>query len=222
MSHLKVAARIWPGINKEGGAAWIVKVNFSSDTTTPISYDVKYILTSQREKCVPKEFVVKDCSLNGTERPRRASMSTPTSSEKCTEGNGSKKRRISRSPLKTLTNNVNINSRECSDLSNTFRKLEKGMSKLVLLATAIDDENKETLNAFASKFNATLTEDVDENEISHLIVRTNQDGVIKQRTMKYMMSLMLGCWIVDISWIKSCLACNKLVPEAEFEVCFLL
>lgn len=220
MSCLQVAARIWPGINKEGGAAWIVKVNLSSDLTTPITYDVKYILTSQREKCVPKEFVVKDSSLNGSERPRRASMSTPTSSEKSTEGDGSKRRRISRSPLKSLTNSVNINIRECSNSSSTFQKLEKRMSKLVLLATAIDDENKETLNAFASKFNAILTEDVDENEISHLVVRTNRDGIIKQRTMKYMMALMLGCWIVDISWIQSCLACNELVPEAKFEVYF--
>ena len=47
-----VAPRLWPGINKPGGAAWILRVN-SNDQT----YDVKYVLTNAIDKDVPSAYV---------------------------------------------------------------------------------------------------------------------------------------------------------------------
>jgi hypothetical protein len=201
-------------MNKEGGAAWIVKVNTGSDATQ-ITYDVKYILTSQREKYIPKDFITKDSPLDRTARPRRSLGCTPSTDEKTDED--PKRRRVSRSPLRPISSNIIIDP-TVARLASAECSLDKSSSNLVLLATALDDDNKETLNSFAAKFNAVLTEDVTDKKITHLIVRTSHDGIIKQRTMKYMVSLMYGCWIVDVAWLNACLSSNKLVPEAEFEV----
>jgi len=47
-----VIPRTWPGINKPGGAAYITCRNDADDT-----YDVRYIITSSRDKNVPAEYI---------------------------------------------------------------------------------------------------------------------------------------------------------------------
>ena len=74
-----VKRRCWAGINKPGGTARIVAINKAIDETSgevqerPISYDVKYILTSAREKGVPSAFIEasEDLQKERTERRRR-------------------------------------------------------------------------------------------------------------------------------------------------------
>lgn len=59
---VNVAARLWAGINKPGGAAWVTKVNDDG------SYNVKYIVSCGHDKNVPHEFVEAQQDLDRSAR----------------------------------------------------------------------------------------------------------------------------------------------------------
>ena len=101
------------GMNKEGGAAWITRVvtslqdvdqiqnqlqvhpsltsSSSSSSSSLLYYDVKYILTSQREKQIAGMYISKSPDLlNGDKRSRRNSV-MPSSNTHTPESHNAKK-----------------------------------------------------------------------------------------------------------------------------------
>jgi hypothetical protein len=49
-------------------------------------------------------------------------------------------------------------------------------------------------------------------------VETDAFLVAKARSMKYMMGVARGCWVVSYAWLDACLAAGSWVPEKNFEV----
>jgi hypothetical protein len=58
------------GINKQGGAARIVDIHINDEDPQPLLYDVKYILTSQTEKNVEPQYILKQEFLTRSSRAR--------------------------------------------------------------------------------------------------------------------------------------------------------
>ncbi|TVU20642.1 hypothetical protein EJB05_36857 [Eragrostis curvula] len=53
--------------------------------------------------------------------------------------------------------------------------------------------------------------------VTHVIASTDQSGACK-RTLKFLMAILNGKWIVSIDWVKTCMQCMELVDEQKFEV----
>lgn len=123
---------------------------------------------------------------------------------------------VSRAPLSTVEgntiNSVGSSNRRCSAPPQA--------RKIVLLATSLDEENKKLLEEFARNFEIVVTEDAEHIGITHLVIRTSKTGVIKQRTMKYLISLMHGHWIVSPLWMQVSLDRGGIQDELDFEVSY--
>lgn len=102
---------------------------------------------------------------------------------------------------------------------------------LVLLTTCID-ETKQSLamlpssltsfeQAFAH-FTATHREVSAvthfTSSVTHVVVSVDKQGIMKQRTMKYMQALAHGVWVVSTKWIYACLHAGAIVDESDYEV----
>lgn len=42
--------------------------------------------------------------------------------------------------------------------------------------------------------------------------------LICMRTLKYVQAVLCGCWVVDISWVRQCIASRSHVPESDYEI----
>lgn len=113
-----VAPRLWPGINKPGGTAWIqavVEPNETSTTTSvaeveEVCYDCKYVLGGGVDYLVPASFIRVANDLNDeresrSRRPRRAQGNANTESRD-THRRGVAKRRITNVGEKKVAGNT--------------------------------------------------------------------------------------------------------------------
>lgn len=55
-----------------------------------------------------------------------------------------------------------------------------------------------------------------DNNISHLIVKTNNENMCMSRTFKFLNALLSGNSIVNFEWILECINLKTLVPEVPF------
>jgi hypothetical protein len=56
---------------------------------------------------------------------------------------------------------------------------------------------------------------VSSSMITHLIL---PDTRVKKRTMKFILSILRGNWLVSMEWIKQSVTHKKILPEAEYQV----
>ncbi|GAX82755.1 hypothetical protein CEUSTIGMA_g10181.t1 [Chlamydomonas eustigma] len=56
-----------------------------------------------------------------------------------------------------------------------------------------------------------------DSNVTHVVCKTDENRCAK-RTMKYLMGLALGCWIVDVSWVSACLDAGCLKEEMMHQV----
>lgn len=240
---LKVSAVnvvMYVGINKLGGIAWIL---LSSEDTEGLYYDVKYVLDSKCEQRVPAAFVEQYKELD---RTIRRSKHTKTSDH--TE-RGAKT--LYEEGSNTTTTNSNSSAEKArkrrssgGESSNTPHKKSSNAStasRIVLLTSGISSSFHSTVDAFVKRFSSVIeVSSVTRfhSSVTHLVVAVDPDGVLKQRTMKYMQSLMCkpsscipfllsdiliglfsaGIWIVSTQWISDSLRNGTILVEEAFEV----
>ena len=205
-----IAPRLWPGINKPGGAAWVLKTENDHEF-----YDVKYILTGLVDREVPCAYVRAANDLP-EERGRRKRKAAPTS--------------LGTSSVASPKNEDTISSDSpCTGASSSSEKKRQpvdtqqspvDITHLVLLASALDDTQSQALTRFCSlctrKGGAADIVHQYSEDVTHVVVgadlvrrrppssstgrkrggpRREQQGferVIKQRTMKYLQCLLGG------------------------------
>ncbi|KAG5414554.1 hypothetical protein IGI04_002121 [Brassica rapa subsp. trilocularis] len=56
-----------------------------------------------------------------------------------------------------------------------------------------------------------------EPRVTHVIASTNENGACK-RTLKFMMGILEGKWILSIDWIKACMKDREYVSEELYEI----
>ncbi|XP_078427819.1 breast cancer associated RING 1 isoform X2 [Wolffia australiana] len=86
----------------------------------------------------------------------------------------------------------------------------------VLCGSALSAEEREILSKFASMIGATLTKDW-RSSVTHVIASTDQSGACS-RTLKFLMAILSGKWVVSVDWIKACLDARHPVAEDRFEI----
>lgn len=139
--------------------------------------------------------------------PLHASSNLPNENPGSQE---SRKKCISKIKLLTQHNQVAVKS----DIStNSWQSLQ---NKLVLCCSALTVGEKEIISDFERISKVTLLKKWDSN-VTHIIASTDENGACK-RTLKYLMGILEGKWILDVNWVKACMTAMKPVDEEQFEI----
>ncbi|XP_031342769.1 uncharacterized protein LOC116170478 isoform X2 [Photinus pyralis] len=54
--------------------------------------------------------------------------------------------------------------------------------------------------------------------VTHMIVSVDKRNCLEHHTMKYMLAVAAGIWVLSLKWIEECLKQNEIVPEEAYEV----
>lgn len=90
-----------------------------------------------------------------------------------------------------------------------------GPKDWVFCGSALSSEEKCYLAKFASTCGATISRSWNPN-VTHVIASTDANGVYT-RTLKVLMAILHGRWVVTMDWIKACKEMNKPEDEEKYE-----
>ncbi|KAJ8552995.1 hypothetical protein K7X08_020388 [Anisodus acutangulus] len=99
---------------------------------------------------------------------------------------------------------------------NFWATLSDGPKEWVLCGSALSSEEKYMLVKFASMCGATVCKSWNPS-VTHVIAATDEKGACT-RTLKVLMAILSGKWILRIDWIKACIQENCHVNEEPYEV----
>ncbi|KAJ4754588.1 Protein BREAST CANCER SUSCEPTIBILITY 1-like protein [Rhynchospora pubera] len=88
--------------------------------------------------------------------------------------------------------------------------------KWVLTCSSLSAEEKGLVSEFSRLIGAPISSSWSQN-VTHVITSTNEAGACK-RTLKYLMAILSGKWILTLDWIKACMDAREPVSEEKFEV----
>ncbi|KDP38028.1 hypothetical protein JCGZ_04671 [Jatropha curcas] len=88
--------------------------------------------------------------------------------------------------------------------------------KLILCCSALTVEERELVSEFQRLSGATVLKNWNLS-VTHVIVSTDENGAFR-RTLKILMGILEGKWILNIQWIKACMKAMKPVQEDQYEV----
>ncbi|KAJ3680022.1 hypothetical protein LUZ60_016300 [Juncus effusus] len=108
-------------------------------------------------------------------------------------------------PVANLTN----------DLWTSLHPLTKDW---LICGSALSKEDKEILDQFENMTGINITNNWESN-VTHVIASTNFQGGYS-RTLKVLMAILGGKWVLSVDWLKACLKAGRPVKEEEFEINF--
>ncbi|EXB51997.1 Protein BREAST CANCER SUSCEPTIBILITY 1-like protein [Morus notabilis] len=88
--------------------------------------------------------------------------------------------------------------------------------KLVLCCSALTNSEQEIVSEFERISGVTVSKKWESN-VTHVIASTDESGACK-RTLKVLMGILDGKWILSMKWINACMEATKLVDEECFEI----
>ncbi|KAK3039747.1 hypothetical protein RJ639_027404 [Escallonia herrerae] len=102
-------------------------------------------------------------------------------------------------------------------ISTSNRWNSKGSSeRLVLCCSALASAEKETVTEFKRLSGATVLKNWD-STVTHVIASVDENGACR-RTLKVLMGILEGKWILNIEWVKGCLKAMETVDEKDYEI----
>ncbi|XP_020575117.1 protein BREAST CANCER SUSCEPTIBILITY 1 homolog isoform X2 [Phalaenopsis equestris] len=88
--------------------------------------------------------------------------------------------------------------------------------KWVLCSSGLSGAEKEILSEFARLTGISISK-AWSSAVTHVIASTDDNGSCK-RTLKFLMGILCGKWILSIKWIKACMKFMKPVDEEKYEI----
>lgn len=92
---------------------------------------------------------------------------------------------------------------------------------VAMVGTGLSDEERATLERMARIPGVEILSTFSTAAVTHVVtpLATVVDGNrLCKRTLKYMMGILSGAWIVGMDWVDACIAANGIVPEAPFQI----
>ncbi|KAI3921166.1 hypothetical protein MKX01_036145 [Papaver californicum] len=89
-------------------------------------------------------------------------------------------------------------------------------SKLTLCGSSLSVEEKHLLANFARISGVTISKNWKPN-VTHVIASTDERGACS-RTLKFLMAILDGKWVLKMDWIKACIEAMDFVDEEPYEV----
>ncbi|KAL3604582.1 hypothetical protein D5086_005441 [Populus alba] len=100
--------------------------------------------------------------------------------------------------------------------SNFWAGSCNGAKKWVFCGSALSSEEKYLLVKFGSMIDVPVSKFWASN-VTHVIAATDSDGACT-RTLKYLMAILNGKWVLTIDWIKACMESMHPVDEENYEI----
>ncbi|KAK4418426.1 BRCA1-associated RING domain protein 1 [Sesamum alatum] len=107
-------------------------------------------------------------------------------------------------------------SQIASERLNFWATSASGPQKWVLCGSALSSEEKCFMVKFAGICDATVFKFWNPN-VTHVIAATDSNGACS-RTLKVLMAILKGRWVLTMDWIKACVEANGPVDEEPYEV----
>ncbi|KAJ8627253.1 hypothetical protein MRB53_020560 [Persea americana] len=89
-------------------------------------------------------------------------------------------------------------------------------SKWVICCSALTAAEKEIVLNFTRMVGVSISKTWNPT-VTHVIASTDENGACK-RTLKFLMGILEGKWILKLEWIKACMAAMEPVSEEQFEI----
>ncbi|KAK6254198.1 hypothetical protein QUC31_015918 [Theobroma cacao] len=89
-------------------------------------------------------------------------------------------------------------------------------NKLILCCSALTVGEREIISEFEKLSGVTVLKKWD-SSVTHIIASTDENGACK-RTLKILMGILEGKWILNINWVKACIKAMKPVDELQYEI----
>ncbi|KAK7336895.1 hypothetical protein VNO77_17446 [Canavalia gladiata] len=99
---------------------------------------------------------------------------------------------------------------------NPLEALQDDGKKLVFCGSALSNEEKVLLINYASRVGATVTKFWTSN-VTHVIAATDANGACS-RTLKVLMAILNGRWVLKMDWVKACMEEINPVAEETYEI----
>ncbi|XP_062181174.1 protein BREAST CANCER SUSCEPTIBILITY 1 homolog isoform X2 [Phragmites australis] len=115
-----------------------------------------------------------------------------------------------------LTPKGSFQVRPRQDYGNKWTWPSGSPQKWILCCSALSAAEKGTVSEFAKIAGVSISTSWSPT-VTHVIASTDQSGACK-RTLKFLMAILNGKWIVSIDWVKTCMECMEPVDEQRFEV----
>ncbi|VFQ86267.1 unnamed protein product [Cuscuta campestris] len=100
--------------------------------------------------------------------------------------------------------------------SNFWSTSPDGQKEWVLCGSALSPEDKCTLVEFGKMCGATVSKLWTSN-VTHVIAAVDSEGACA-RTLKVLMAILGGKWIISMDWVRACLEANCHVNEEPYEI----
>ncbi|KAG6404988.1 hypothetical protein SASPL_132567 [Salvia splendens] len=105
---------------------------------------------------------------------------------------------------------------EGKDRSPVQWKSRKTFKNLVLCCSALTNTEKETVTEFENLSGVTILKNWDPT-VTHVIASSDENGACR-RTLKFLMGVLEGKWILSVQWIRACIEAGEIADEEQFEI----
>ncbi|ESW19932.1 hypothetical protein PHAVU_006G167200 [Phaseolus vulgaris] len=102
------------------------------------------------------------------------------------------------------------------DTTRQTRADHRSYKKIVLCCSALSVQEKEIVSKFESVSKVTVLKNWD-SSVTHVIASTEENGACR-RTLKVLMGILEGKWILKVEWIKACMKEMNPVGEERYEI----
>ncbi|XP_062184346.1 BRCA1-associated RING domain protein 1-like [Phragmites australis] len=89
-------------------------------------------------------------------------------------------------------------------------------SEWVICGSALNGHEKEILDQFEHQTGITVTNNW-RSDVTHVIANTDERGACA-RTLKVLMAILAGKWVLSVNWLKACIEAREPVPEEPYEI----
>ncbi|KAK1687035.1 hypothetical protein QYE76_047883 [Lolium multiflorum] len=86
----------------------------------------------------------------------------------------------------------------------------------VICGSALSGRDKEVLGQFQAQTGITVTNNWTPN-VTHVVANTDENGACG-RTLKVLLAILAGKWVLNVNWLKACLEAREPVPEEPYEI----
>ncbi|KAJ1414202.1 Zinc finger, RING-type [Sesbania bispinosa] len=137
------------------------------------------------------------CPLHASSVLPYESSGSKQRSNKCTAGEGKSRSRK-------------------NDTRSQSRIAHGSFKKVVLCCSALSVQERGVVSEFERVYKVTVLKNWD-SSVTHVIASTDENGACR-RTLKVLLGILEGKWILNIEWIKACMKEMEPVGEERFEI----
>ncbi|CAL5068851.1 unnamed protein product [Urochloa decumbens] len=89
-------------------------------------------------------------------------------------------------------------------------------SEWLICGSALNSLERDILDEFGHRTGIAVTNNWSSN-VTHVIANTDERGACA-RTLKVLMAILSGKWVLNVNWLKACIEAREPIPEEPYEV----